>query len=125
MARILKIGSFVVFILSISKLATGVRIIKGRWKYCHDKNRLDAPGHHLCELQWAGVCQTGRRQSPIDIVKDDRIKREITDPWVFSASRPNYPILNVLNNGHTVQVSPEPNPNDFYTMSGVRTLKIS
>ena len=115
----------VVYILTISKLTTGLRTKEGRWKYCHDKYRPDAPNHDPCELQWPGICQTGKHQSPIDLAKKHSIKKEISEPWVFKSSTDYYPVLNVENNGHSVKVSPDPNTNEHYTMSGVSKTKIS
>lgn len=115
----------VVTIVTIIKVSSGVRIQPGRWKYCHDKNRLDAPGHDPCENQWTGICQTGINQSPINIVKKEATKtKTITEPFAFSTNRQAFPVLTIKNNGHTVQASPDHNLTDHYTMSGVIYMKI-
>ena len=121
----MKFCFLVISILTISKIVNGVGKFDKRWKYCHDKNRLDAPGHDPCENQWIGICKTGTRQSPINIVKKRFFNTKITEKFVFNASRLTFPVLNIENNGHTLKVSPQLNPNDYYTMSGVTHTKIT
>lgn len=111
---------FVVFgILIFIELINGVRIKPGRWQYCHENSRLDMPGRILCINQYPGVCKTGENQSPINIVKKDRIKIKINDAFNFTTNSSGvFPVLKVENNGHSVKVTTERPSNEYYTMSG-------
>ena len=99
-----------------------------RWQYCHESRRQDLPDRTVCLQQYKAspICSSGRNQSPIDIVKRNRIKTKINDPFRFTTSqtlRGVFPILKVSNNGHSVQVTPQKTENEFYSMEGVITQK--
>ncbi|KAK2586534.1 hypothetical protein KPH14_011426 [Odynerus spinipes] len=52
--------------------------------------------------KWPGLCQTGKKQSPINIISESAIKKDLGD---LKFIRYDYAFLGkVINNGHTIQV---------------------
>ena len=70
----------------------------------HHEVRWEYGFHHTKEAQWEGTCQSGRQQSPINIVTSQTKRENNFQPLVFHGY--NKRILGemstIKNNGHTV-----------------------
>ena len=66
----------------------------------------DHDHHHTHSEQWQGVCQAGKRQSPIDIVTNETIKEKWGQPFVFHGYEKRVP-MHVRNNRHSLVVEYE------------------
>jgi len=66
------------------------------WGYCS----LTDPGCPKGPEHWGGLCETGKQQSPIDITESTPMPKPVKIEFSYS------PVpLNVINNGHTIQVN--------------------
>ncbi|CAI5525720.1 unnamed protein product [Closterium sp. Naga37s-1] len=74
-------------------------------------------------LNWEGTCESGERQSPINIVMDEATT--VDAPEIFSLEYDSSPTTaTVVNKGYTVQVVPNPsNTYKLHIASGTYELK--
>uniref|UniRef100_A0A8D9ABG7 Alpha-carbonic anhydrase domain-containing protein n=1 Tax=Cacopsylla melanoneura TaxID=428564 RepID=A0A8D9ABG7_9HEMI len=71
------------------------------WKYDSDEDDGDK--------DWKGLCDSGRRQSPVDLTKRNCVTTSRIEPIAFIHY--NRPVAtNVTNNGHTENDRRQPHP---------------
>ncbi|XP_076666344.1 carbonic anhydrase 1 isoform X2 [Andrena cerasifolii] len=82
------------FILSLNFLHAGLYMVTASddWAYSGDHG----PTH------WPGICTTGTKQSPINIVTADTVEADLDQLKFITYDQPVH--AKVINNGHSVQV---------------------
>lgn len=58
---------------------------------------------------WGGICASGKRQSPVDLAVDASIRGEFNS-FIFHNYDAPMKNPNVINNGHSIQISTVPGP---------------
>ena len=65
--------------------------------------------------KWKGDCQTGKKQTPIDIISNDTIKKDFDAFTLKNYDQKPYVNFTATNNGHSLVIS---FPDKFYSVSG-------
>lgn len=67
--------------------------------------------------EWGGICQSGKKQSPIDINADRVVKTKFPQ-FEFSETFLGKSILKVANNGHSIVVTIQNDTDDVFIGGG-------
>lgn len=82
-----------------------VNLVASDWHYPKKESNGVLPDKE----EWGGMCESGKRQSPVDLATDAAIKGKFPS---FVFTKYDQPMKNpkVENNGHSIQISSVPGP---------------
>lgn len=93
--------ALVIFLAAYFTINSG----QGDWHYPNELSN----GVLSDQEDWGGICSSGKRQSPIDLVKEAAIKGEFP-AFDFESYKKVMKNPTIVNNGHSIQISAAPGP---------------